>query len=175
MAEGKQERHLHVVIGRVTRPQGIRGEVRVHPLTDFPERFKDDNSVFLKRHLNGEWRRIQSHRWQGNIVIVKFEGVDDRNTAEALRDVLIETPDHNKITLPKGTYYVNDLIGLSVKTEDGDRVGMLEDIEQNGTQDLYVVRNGEKEILIPAVKSFIQKIDIEAGEIIITPIEGLIE
>ena len=165
-----------VVIGRITRPHALRGEVRVSPATDFPERFDQSNRFFIRNRENrGEWKNATAHRWQGGFVVMKFEGVDSREDAEILREATVEIPRDACHDLPEGTYYISDLIGLRVRTVSGTIIGNLADVLQQSAQDVYVIRTEGKEILVPAVRKFVSKIDIEKGEIVIDPIEGLLD
>jgi 16S rRNA processing protein RimM len=165
-----------VVIGQVGRPHGLKGEVKVSLLTDFPERF-EENDRFLIRFPDAhtEWMSDAAHRWQGNNLLIRFEGTDSREAAEKLRGATVEIERSACHELPEGEFYIADLIGLRVRTEQGDRIGVLKDVIQQGLQDLYLVQNGSREIFIPAVREFVTKIDLETGEIVINPIEGLLD
>ncbi len=165
-----------VVIGQIGKPHGLKGEVKLSLLTDFPERF-EENDKFLIRFPDEhtEWKSAAAYRWQGNHLLIRFEGTDSREAAEKLRGTTVEIERSACHELPEGEFYIADLIGLQVRTEQGVRIGVLKDVMQQGAQDLYIVQDGAKEVLIPAVREFIKKIDLETGEIVIDPIEGLLD
>ncbi|MBN1782197.1 16S rRNA processing protein RimM [bacterium] len=165
-----------VVIGQVVRPHGLRGELKTRILTDFPERYIINNRYWIRTPGDGSgWRLLKQIRWQNAFVLLRFEDVDSLEAAEAFRNATIEIPRDCCHDLPEGEYYIADLIGLEAKTTDGKILGTLSDVIQQSAQDIYVINKGTKEILVPAVQEFIEKIDLEAGEILINPIEGLLD
>lgn len=162
-------------IGQITGPHGVRGDVRVHPLTDFPERF-----VTLRRALLGPEARPVGVRFRGsvrNLVILSLEGVTDRNQAEALRWQYLMVPRSEVHPLPEGHYYIFDLIGLDVVDPEGRPLGKLVDVDRNcPVHDLYVVETAPgKRHMVPAVREFVRDIDLAAGRMVVQPIPGLLE
>jgi len=164
-----------IIVGRIVRPHGIRGEVKVAPLSDWPERFKDFHSLYLESEGNAKRVEVEGRRVRGNQVILKLSGVNDREGAESLRGVLLKVREETCPPLPEDTHYVFDLVGLEVKTTGGERVGSVVDVLQMPAHDVYVVDARGGEVLIPAVKTFIKRVDIEDGVIVIEPIEGLLD
>ena len=164
-----------VLIGRVIKPHGLRGEVRIFPETDFPERFEQNKRLLLRLGKKVTWVHVESLRWQGNCLLIRFSGIDTRHDAEHIRNADVEIPRSWCHHLPQGEYYIADLIGLKVRTEAGESIGKLVDVIQQTAQDIYVILGGADEILIPAVPQFIKRIDLKKGEIIIDPIEGLLD
>ncbi|MCE5199288.1 MAG: ribosome maturation factor RimM [Armatimonadota bacterium] len=161
-----------IVIGNIVAPFGVRGEVKVVVLTEFPERFDKGHEVTL-RTSNGERRtmKIDQSRPGKSGVTIKFQGVDDRNGSEALRgaDIVIDQSDLGE--LPEGSFYVFDLIGLKVMTEDGREIGEVTEILQGGANDVYATSTG---VMIPALKDVVSKIDIEGGVMVVRPVPGLL-
>lgn len=162
-------------IGQITGAHGVRGEVRVYPLTDFPERFTN-----LRRALLGPEARPVGVRFRGtvrNLVILALEGVTDRNQAEALRRQYLMIPRSEVYPLPEGHYYIFDLIGLDVVDPEGRPLGKLVDVDRNSpVHDLYVVETAPgKRYMVPAVREFVRSIDLAAGRIVVQPIPGLLE
>ncbi|HEY8347909.1 MAG TPA: ribosome maturation factor RimM [Symbiobacteriaceae bacterium] len=162
-------------IGRITAPHGVRGEVRVQPLTDFPERF-----TTLRRVLLGTEARSVGVRYRGTVrgmVILALEGVTDRNEAEKLRGQLLLVPRSEVHPLPPGQYYVFDLIGLEVVDPRGNWLGTLADVDRSATvHDLFVVETASgKRCLVPAVQAFIREVNLAEGRVVIQPIPGLLE
>jgi 16S rRNA processing protein RimM len=163
-----------VLIGRVIKPHGLRGEVRIFPETDFPERFEQSDRFLLRLGRKETWVHVESVRWQGDYLLVRFSGIDTRQDAEQIRNAEVEIPRSWCHHLPEGEYYIADLIGLKVRTQTGESIGKLVDVIHQTAQDIYVIRVDADEILIPAVPQFIKRIDLKKGEIIIDPIEGLL-
>lgn len=164
-----------VKIGQITSPHGVRGEVRVYPLTDFPERF-----VNLRRVLLGDAARPIGVHFRGtvkNLVILELEGVTDRDQAEKLRLQYVQVPRSEVHPLPEGHYYVYDLIGLDVVDPEGKPLGKLVAVDTaNPAHDLYVVETApRKRHMVPAVREFVKAIDLAAGKMVIAPIPGLLE
>jgi 16S rRNA processing protein RimM len=171
----------YLLLGKVARPFGIRGEVRVHPYNPFSENFEYVKSLFL-REPSGKTSefKIENIRPHQNFYLVQFEGVKDRDRAEALRDweVLVKK---DQLKPPKdGEYYWHDLIGLLVVEEGGKEVGRVSAIEETnphlGGNDILVVSatGAEcREVLVPFTKKNIQKVDLAAGKIIISGLEEL--
>lgn len=165
-----------VSIGRIVRPHGIRGEVKVTPLTDWPERLKEYSSLYMEKGEGcGKWMEIEKGRVQGNQVVLKISGIDDRKGAESLRGAELKIQGDKITPPPEGSYRIFDLIGLEVTTTAGKRIGSVVDILRMPAQDVYVVDADGREVLIPAVKAFIKRVDIQGGEIVIRVIEGLLD
>jgi 16S rRNA processing protein RimM len=125
-----------VTIGKIVRPQGIKGEVKVLPLTDDPERFCKLKKVFLN---DGEAVGVLRCRITNGDVFLYLEGVSDRNRAETLRGAYIKIEATDKIKLPAGRYFIVDLVGCAVAFEDGQKIGTVADILQYGAADVYVL------------------------------------
>ena len=164
-----------VRIGQVTAPHGVRGAVRVFPVTDFPERF-----TTLRRVLLAGPDRPAGVRFRGfvkNLVILEIEGVTDRNKAETLRGVNLLVPRSEVYPLPEGYYYDFDLIGMDVVDTRGTLLGRLVEVDHNSpVHDLYVVETAPgKRYMVPAVHRFVKEVDLEAGRMVIDPIPGLLE
>lgn len=166
-----------VTIGVVTAAHGVRGEVRVRPLTDFPDRFLSTERVFLRREEERTPHRVRGARPHGKgEFLLALEGVDDRNAAEGLRRAEVQVPVEEAVPLPPGTYYVFQLVGLDVDTVKGERLGTLRDVMQTGANDVYVVRDDAgKEVLIPALKEVVVEIDLDGRRIVVDPLPGLLE
>lgn len=168
---------MWIAIAVVTAPQGLRGEVRVKPLTDFPERLEDTAQVTTK--IEGRRRTFQvelARRHARGAYVMKFRGVDDREEAEKLRGLRLEVARDEAVPLPDGTYYVFDLVGSVVYDEGGGRLGVLTDVITTAGNDVYVVTNDEgAEILIPAVKHVVKRVDVASRVIVVDPPPGLLD
>lgn len=161
-----------IAIGRIVGPFGIAGEVKVLVLTEFPERFSVGNLLRVESR-DGKSRtvRIAKSREHKAGFLLKLDGVDTRNDAEALRDAEILIASDELGELEEGSFYVFDLIGLRVVSEDGRECGEVTEVLQGGANDVYVTSTG---LCIPALRDVVAKIDLERGEMIIRPVPGLL-
>jgi len=172
MAEGMSL----IEIGKIIKPHGIRGEVKVIPFTDRPEQFIEISSLYVEREEEeGEWIAVERARIQNRFVLLLLEGIKSIEDAEQLRGSLLKVYESSFSPLPKGSHYIFEIVGLKVKTTGGELIGSVVDVMKMPASDVYVVDTGEKEVLIPAIKYFVKKIDTGAGEITIEPIEGLLD
>lgn len=165
-----------VAVGKVSSPLGLKGEVKVVSLTHSPERFESAGSVWIGNDgaMPVEFA-VESVRIVGPNVVLQVRGVGTRSEAEQLRGKLVLVP-REKIALPsKGSYLIDDIVGLKVLTEDGKEVGVVRDVLKLQANDLWEVECGSRIISIPAVKEFIRSVDLESKTIVIHEIEGLLE
>jgi 16S rRNA processing protein RimM len=164
-----------VAIGLITAMFGIRGEVKVQPLTDFPERFLQTKQVYVGEELVE--RHIAAARLHQQIVVLRLEGVETANDAEALRNTKLYIPASELITLPPDHYYLHDLVGLRVVHVDGTQLGAVRDVIQAAGNDLLVIQDARtgKDVLLPAVKAFVKRVDVAGGVISVEPIPGFFD
>lgn len=162
-----------IVIGKIAGPLGIKGEVKVVVLTDFPERFTAGSELEI-RLPEGERQsvKVQSKRLYKDGLALMLEGVDTRDGAEAIRGAVFVVNIDSVRSLPDGSFYVFDLIGLKVVTTDGRECGSISEIMQGGANDVYVTSTG---LCIPALKDVVEKIDIDQGVVVIRPVPGLLD
>ena len=154
------EREL--VIGEVLKPQGIRGELKVKPFTDTAEDF----SAFKRVFLDGEEYKVLRMRVGDGCVFLSLRGVPDRNAAELLRGKKVTVPRDEAPELPAGQYYIADLLGSEIFTQNGQRLGVLKEIRQAAT-DIYTIDTGEKEVMFPLVKGLVLSVDVAGGRIVV--------
>jgi 16S rRNA processing protein RimM len=176
---------MMIAVGQIARPHGLKGMVRVTPLTDTPGRFRALSQVVAEK-ADGTLvtLTVESVAGHETAPLLKFHGVDSPEQADGLRDAYLLVPREEIPPLPEGTYYVFDLIGYDVLTEDGQPVGTLSDVLQLPANDAFVVRlhpgrfSGSSprsgEVLIPAVREFL-RIDPERKKIIVRGVEELLE
>jgi 16S rRNA processing protein RimM len=145
-----------LIIGIIVKPQGIKGEVKVKPLTDFAEELQNYKEVYV----DGERQKILNIKVVGNEVYYVIRGIADRNAAELLRGKLIEIDRNEAIPLEEGKYYVVDVIGSKVFTDTGKEIGVVKDITTIST-DIYTVTNAKGEIRFPLVKDLLINMDIK--------------
>ncbi len=159
----------------VGRPHGLRGEVRLIPDTDFPERLRHLGTVWLEGPQGAQAREVEWVRPAGEGFLVKFRGVDDRGEAERLRGAAVCVPREQAAPLPEGTYYVADLLGFQVVTEEGETLGTLREVLRGRAHDVYVVRQGRREVLLPAVREIVREVRVESRQITVRLLPGLVE
>ena len=161
-------------VGVITSTHGIRGEVKVFPTTDDAARFKKLKNVILD---NGKERRnleITSVKFFKNQVILKFKGIDDINDVEKYKKAPLFVTRENAVPLEKNEYFIADLIGLSVTSDEGEELGVIDDVLQTGANDVYVVKkSGANDLLIPAIKDCILDVDVENGTMKVHLLAGL--
>nr|WP_283244902.1 ribosome maturation factor RimM [Gehongia tenuis] len=149
-------------VGTIVKPQGIRGEVKVMPLTDDPARFYDLSEAFFKGEGGFTPVAVTGARIQDTNVFLTLAGVTDRNGAEQLRGRELYVHRSRAVRLPEGRYFICDLIGLPVTDEKGVPVGRLEEVLQPGANDVYVIQ-GEREYLVPVIPDAVLDIDLDRG------------
>ena len=164
-----------IKIGQITSAHGIYGQVKLFPLTDFPERFRT-----LRNALLGPDARPVQVRMQGtmrNMIILEIEGITDRDGAEKLRQQYLMVPRSEVWPLPEGSYYVFDMLGLAVTDPEGNPLGKLVEVDKSSPgHDLYVIETAPgKRSMVPAVSQVVKSIDLESGVMVIQPIPGLLE
>ena len=162
-------------VGQIVNTFGIKGEVKVMPFTDEITRFDDLEKVYVKTKKEEKLYKIQNVRYHKNMVLIKFENIETPEQAELLRNAFLEIDRENAIPLEEGTYYIADLIGMEVYSDDGNKLGIVEDIYNTGANDIYVVKNDlGKQILLPGIKEVIKEVNLDTEKITVHLIPGLI-
>lgn len=163
-------------VGAVASVHGIKGEVKVFPTTDEPEKFKKLKTVKLKTEKEEREMRLLSCRFFKNMVILKFEGIDSPEEAQRYRGATLWVPREQAVPLGEDEYYRADLVGLSVMTEEGEAFGTLTEVLETGANDVYEVTLSDgRTVLLPAIRDCIKKVDLEAGCMTVHVMEGLLE
>ena len=165
----------YTIVGKIISSHGIKGEVKIYPLTDNLNRFDYLKTAYIgDKKIKVELEKAKYHK---NLAILKFKEFNDINQILSFKDSFIYVDETEKVVLPKDHFFIYDLVGSKVFNTNSQLIGILSDIVQGPSNDIYVVKDmeEEKEYLIPAVKQFIINIDIDNKEIIIDPIEGMIE
>jgi 16S rRNA processing protein RimM len=161
-------------VGVITSTHGVRGEVKVFPTTDDAARFKNLKQVILDDGKQQREMEIASVKFFKNMVIVKFKGIDNINDVEKYRRARLLVTRENAVPLAENEYFIADLIGLLAKSEDGEELGTITDVLQTGANDVYVVTTPQKEeILVPAIRDCIKRVDLENKEMLIHLLPGL--
>lgn len=163
-------------VGVITTTHGIRGEVKVFPTTDDPKRFKKLKEVLLDTGKERRKMEVESCRFQKNLVIVKFKGIDNINDVEQYKKCDLYVSRKNAVKLEPNENFIVDLIGLKVVLEDGTEYGRLVDVLQTGANDVYIVKtNLDEEVLIPAIPQCILDVNLEEETMTVHLMRGLVD
>ncbi len=158
-----------IAIGQILGPWGVKGKLKVEVVTDFPERFNPQSMIYV----NQQPMTIDSTEWRKGKVIIKLNTVDSIEEAQKLRGQPVEIPHRQLHSLPEGQYYHFQLIGLEVWTIQGELLGSIAEILTAESNDNYIVRGANGEILIPAIDDVVKSINLDKRHMVIEPIEGL--
>jgi 16S rRNA processing protein RimM len=163
----------YIAVAKIVQPFRLEGYLKIRVYSEIPERLKTLKSVYLSR--NGEYRGfiIEDLIIRPPQVLLKLKGVDTREDALNLVQKELFVPESQKLPLEPGAFYIHDLIGMDVVTTDGEQIGKISAVYQGGANDVYEVRQGEKEVLIPAVSQFVKKVDTKTRQVIVELIEGM--
>lgn len=167
------EQYLRV--GVITTTHGLRGEVKVFPTTDSKERFLEIDEVVLRTSREETVLHIEKVRFFKQLVIVKFKEYNRIEDVENLKQAELYVSRDNAASLEEGEYYIGDLIGMKVFTDDGEEFGEISDVMETGANDVYVIDTQKYgEVLIPAIKQCILEVDIQSERMTIHLLPGLI-
>ncbi len=161
-------------IGQIVNTFGIKGTVKVVPYTDDITRFDNLKKVYVEIRKTKKQYEIEEVKYHKNMVLLKFKGIDKIEEAELLRNGILKVERKDAIPLEEGSYYIADLLGMSVYTDQNELLGIMQDIYNTGSNDIYVVKNQEgKQILLPAIKEVIKEVNLNENKMIVHIIEGL--
>ena len=162
-------------IGQIVNTFGIKGIVKVNPFTDDISQFEKLKSILVDKKSKLLEMQIEEVKYSKNQILLKLKGVDTIEEAEKYRNCYLKLPREKAKKLPPNTYFIADLIGIKVYTDEGNLLGTLEDIYNSGASDIYVVKDElGKQILLPAIKDVIKQIDLEEEKVIVHLIKGLV-
>lgn len=165
-----------ITIGKAVRPFGVKGEMKIEPMTDFPERFKDLRRVYLVSPAGRELVcEVRSQRYAGGVPFLLFSGYDSPEKAKTLNGWFLKVPEEETVPLPQGSYYWFELVGMEVISESGEKLGTITEVFETGSNDVYVMKQGRKEIYLPATKEIVKHIDRKAKRMVIHLVDGLLE
>lgn len=162
-----------VTVARVVRPHGLRGEVRARLETDFPDRFQGLREAYLVRAGRADPVEITGARRHGDGVLLTIRGIEDPAAAGRLRGAAIAVPREAAVGLDPGQFYVFEIIGLRVRAEDGGVLGTVVEVRRGPAHDVYVVRDEDGEVLLPAIREVVHAVDVAAGEMVVALPAGL--
>ncbi len=164
-----------IIFGKIVRPHGIKGEVKIVPMIPWPDGFRVTGSIFLEGSSQNQWVEIEHGRWGKDGAVVKIRQVQDRNTAESLRTFMVKISRDKMPALSSNGHYDHELIGLKMMTRSGEMVGIVKKVLHLPAQDVYEIESSKGMVMIPAVDAFIKKIDLKKQVMVIEPIEGLLD
>ena len=160
-------------VGRIVNTHGLRGEVKVVPWTDSADVFEDIDTLYLP---DGRSLSVRGIKYQKANIILKFAEINHIDEAEKLKNKIVSAKRESLGELPEGVHYIADIIGLEVKDEDGNKIGVVSDVFPTGANDVYEVkREGEKPLLLPVIDSVVKNIDIEGKTVTVHILEGLLD
>jgi 16S rRNA processing protein RimM len=161
-------------LGQIVNTKGLKGEVKVNPFTESIDRFETLDTILIQIKKENKEFKIEKVGYQKNQVILKLKGIDTVEEAEKLKNCYILISRDDVEPLPEGTYYIVDLIGLEVFTESGEKLGIVDDIYNTGSNDIYVVKDElGKQKLLPGIDEVIKEVNLNDKKIIVNLIEGL--
>lgn len=164
----------YLEIGQIVNTFGIKGMVKIKPFTDNINRFDRLETIYIENKKVKKEYKIQEVKYHKNMVLMKLEGIDTVEEADKLRQSYLLVDRKNEEPLEEGVYYIVDLLGLEVYTEEGQCLGKVDDIFNTGSNDIYVVKDElGKQILLPGIQEVLKEVDLEKGKIIVHLIEGL--
>lgn len=165
----------YLEVGQIVNTNGLKGLLKINPFTDDITRFERLKTILVEHKKELLEFEIESVRYQKKQALLKLKGIDTIEEAEKYREDYLKIKRNKEEKLPEDTYYIVDLIGLDIYTENGELLGKLDDIFSTGSNDVYVVKNSEgKQILLPAISDVIKNIDLEQKKIVVNLIEGLL-
>lgn len=164
----------YTIIGKIIGSHGIKGDVKVYPLTDFTDRFLELKKAYISDEKIQV--KVKSAKIHKGLALLRFEDLEDINKILHFKDQYLYVDDEDKVILPENFFFISDLIDCKVYNTKEIYIGTVTNVIKNAANDVYVINpNKGREFLIPAVKTFVKFVDIENKKIIIDPIEGMIE
>ena len=172
IAAAADEEIEFIVIGEITKPHGVRGEVRVKPHTDEPERFTWLEQVYVGE-TSPRLMAVEKARVHQGMILLKLTAVNDRIAADALRGEWLMVTEAEALPLEEGEYFLFQLEGLAVETVEGEALGTLTRIIETGANNVFVVQGDQGELLLPDIAEVVQEIDFENGRMLVNLLPGL--
>ena len=165
-----------MAVGAIVKVFGVRGEVVVQPMTDFPARLRRARTLWVGADTHAAREaRVERIAIAPKGIRLKLAGVDDRTAAETLRGALLFIDEEKAAPLKQGEFFVHEILGLAVRDEAGNDLGTVADVLRYPASDVYVVRGPSGEIMVPAVREFVRAVDIAARTMTVRLIEGMVE
>ncbi len=167
--EPREPREGYTAVGRVLRPHALKGELRVSAFSPSALNLQRGRPVYLA----GVRRIVEQARFDRDAWILKLSGLSSRNDVEGFRSELVEAADNDVLRDDDESYFVHELVGLRVVTEEGRELGRLTEVLDTGATDVYVVGEGRNAVLLPAIAEVVRSIDLAAGLLVVRPLTGM--
>lgn len=165
----------YLEIGQIVNTFGIKGMVKIKPFTDDITRFDRLEKVYIEINKSKKLYEVEEVKYHKDMVLIKFKGIDKIEEAELLRNAYLKVNRKDEPELEEGTYYIVDLLGLDVYSDEGNLLGKVDDIFNNGSTDIYVVKDElGKQLLLPGISEVIKEINLEEKKIVVHILKGLI-
>ncbi len=163
-------------IGQIVNTFGIKGMVKIRPFTDdVIARYDNLKKVYVEINKTKKQYEIEEVKYHKDMVLIKFKGIDKLEEAELLRNAYLKVNRKDEPELEEGIYYIVDLLGLEVYSDEGNLLGKVDDIFNNGSTDIYVVKDEiGKQILLPGISDVIKDVNLEEKKIVVHILKGLI-
>lgn len=162
-------------IGQIVNSYGLKGQMKIVPFTDNITRYNELKTIYIEVNKQLKEYKIEQVKYHKNNVLIKLEGIDDINDTEQFKNCFVKIDRKNAVKLPEDTYFIVDLIGIEVFTEENVLLGKIVDIFPTGSNDVYVVKDElGKQILLPAISEVIKNVDISNKKMIVNLIKGLV-
>ena len=162
-------------IGQIVNSYGLKGQMKIVPFTDDITRYSDLKTIYIEINKQLKEYKIEQVKYHKNNVLIKLEGIDDINDTEQFKNCFVKVDRENAVKLPEDTYFIVDLIGLEVFTEENVLLGKIVDVFPTGSNDVYVVKDElGKQILLPAISEVIKNVDMPNKKMIVNLIKGLV-
>ena len=162
-------------VGQIVNYYGIKGFLKVVPFTDDITRFDDLKKIYIEKNKKLEEKEIEEVKYHKHLVLLKIKGIDDINDTEQYKNCIIKIDRKDAVELPEDTYFITDMIGINVYTEENELLGTLVDIFPTGSNDVYVVKDElGKQVLLPAIGEVIKDVNVKDKKMIVKLIQGLI-
>ena len=162
-------------VGVITNTHGLKGEVKVFPTTDDADRYYDLKEVVINPEKENITLKIKNVRFFKNLVIVKFEGIDDINDVEKYKGKDLYVSRENAVPLEENEYYIADLIDMDIYDEEGNKIGVLYDVMQTGANDVYVINLDDcRELLLPVIDETVLDVNLDENKITVHILDGLL-
>ncbi len=165
----------YLSIGQIVNTHGVRGEVKVFPLTENMDRFSQLKDVYIEKNNELTQLSVVSVKYLSTMVVIKLKDIDSIEDAQKLKNMYIKVHRNNAVKLPKDNFFICDVIDMDVYSTDATFLGKVKDVMKTGNNDVFVVENNKKEILIPALKTIFKEMNMEERKIVVELPEGLIE
>ena len=157
----------YLIVGEILKPQGVRGEIKVRPITNDPDRFFDLEKVYLKQGERYVARGMDCVRVHEGFAYITMEGVNDRNAVETLRGALLYVKREEAVELDEDENFICDLVGCIAYDKKGERIGKLREVLQPGANDVYIFDTARGEMLLPALRRVILEVDVQNAKMIL--------